>query len=176
MSRLSRNRQRHSPSASRSQRRSPVDVRIEPMRQEDLPEVLAVEVASFGLPWTREMFETDLARRGLAELLVARLAGAGVPPPLAGYICVWTIGEELHVNNLAVDPRWRRRGIASALLAEALDHGRTQGTRRAFLEVRASNVAAQALYRRFGFEATGVRKGYYTHPVEDAVIMTWEAG
>ncbi|HSB68862.1 MAG TPA: ribosomal protein S18-alanine N-acetyltransferase [Candidatus Methylomirabilis sp.] len=148
-----------------------MDVLIEPMRREDLPEVLGIEAMSFGLPWTQEMFESDLDRGALADLLVARLAGAGVPPPVAGYTCVWVVGEELHINNLAVDPRWRRRGIASALLATILERGRERGARCAFLEVRASNAGAQALYRRFGFRPAGIRKGYYSHPPEDALIM-----
>lgn len=147
---------------------------IEPMRREDLPEVLAIEVASFAVPWTGEMFENELARRDLSEILIARLADAGTPPPVAGYICVWTVGDELHINNVAVDPRWRRRGIAGALLEAALEHGRLRGARRAFLEVRVSNVAAQALYRRYGFEAAGIRRRYYDRPIEDAVIMKRE--
>ncbi len=147
---------------------------IEPMRREDLPTVLAIEVASFALPWTQEMFENELAREDISQVLVARLAGAGTPPPVAGYICVWAVGEELHINNIAVDPRWRRRGIAGGLLEAALEHGRLRGARRAFLEVRASNVAAQALYRRFGFESAGIRKRYYDQPIEDAVIMKRE--
>jgi [ribosomal protein S18]-alanine N-acetyltransferase len=152
-----------------------MDVLVEPMRQEDLPEVLAIEAASFGLPWTRDMFEKDLNRGEVAELMVARLAGAGTPGPIAGYICIWMIQDELHINNLAVDPRWRRRGIASALLAATLDRGQCRGTRLAFLEVRASNVEAQSLYRRFGFAPTGIRRAYYTHPVEDALVMTRES-
>ncbi len=147
---------------------------IEPMRRQDLAEVLAIEVASFALPWTEEMFENELARGDISEILVARLADAGVPPPVGGYICIWVVGDEAHVNNIAVDPRWRRRGIAGALLEAVLDYGRARGARRAFLEVRASNAAAQALYRRFGFEPAGIRKRYYDHPVEDAVIMKRE--
>jgi ribosomal-protein-alanine N-acetyltransferase len=91
-----------------------------------------------------------------------------------GFICFWVVEDEMHVNNLAVDPRWRRRGIAAALLEEGLEQGRARRARRAFLEVRASNVGAQALYRRFGFEVAGVRKRYYTHPMEDAVLMRRE--
>jgi ribosomal-protein-alanine N-acetyltransferase len=144
---------------------------IQPMRREDLPEVLTIEVASFPLPWTKEMFENELARRDLSEALVARLPDAGTPPPIVGYICGWVVGEELHINNIAVNPRWRRRGFAAALLTAALDRGRMRGARCAFLEVRASNVGAQALYRRYGFEPAGIRRGYYSHPVEDAVIM-----
>jgi ribosomal-protein-alanine N-acetyltransferase len=147
---------------------------IEPMQPEDLPEVMAIEVASYPLPWTQEMFENELARGNLSEVLIARLADAGSPPPLAGYICVWVVGDELHINNVAVDPRFRRRGVAAALLRTALEHGRSRGARRAFLEVRASNAAAQALYRGFGFEVEGIRKRYYTHPVEDAVVMKCE--
>lgn len=149
-------------------------VLIEPMRHEDLPEILAIEVSSYALPWTREMFENELERGDLSEILIARVAGAGDPAPLAGYICIWVVGHELHINNLAVGPRWRRRGIAAALLGAALDHGRARGGRRAFLEVRASNVAAQALYHRFGFEPAGIRKHYYTHPVEDALVLKRE--
>jgi ribosomal-protein-alanine N-acetyltransferase len=159
---------------SRAMPDSAMTLLIEPMRREDLPEVMGIEVASYALPWTQEMFENELARGDLSEILVARLPGAGNPPPLVGYICVWVVGDELHINNVAVDPRWRRQGFAGALLGAALNHGRARGVRRAFLEVRASNVAAQALYRRFGFEVAGIRKRYYTHPVEDAVVMKCE--
>ena len=100
------------------------DLTIEPMTRDDLPEVLAIEVSSFALPWTEEMFATDLAQGTLAEVLVGRLSSVGTPPPIAGYICVWVVSDELHVNNVAVHPRWRRRGVATALLQAALDHGR----------------------------------------------------
>ncbi len=147
---------------------------IAPMRRADLPEVMAIEVASFALPWTEEMFINELARGTLSELLIARLTAAGDPPPLGGYICLWVVTDELHINNLAVDPRWRRHGIAAALLSAALDRGRAGGARAAFLEVRVSNGAAQGLYRRFHFAPVGVRTRYYTHPVEDALIMRRE--
>ena len=148
-----------------------LDLLIEPMRREDLPEVLAIEVVSFSLPWTEEMFANELGAGTLAGVLVARLPGAGAPPPVVGYICVWLVSDELHINNLAVHPRWRKRGVARELLRAALQHGRRGGARAAFLEVRASNVAAQGLYRQFHFGPVGVRPRYYTHPVEDAVIM-----
>ena len=144
---------------------------IEPVRQEDLPDILAIEVASFSLPWTEEMFANELAAGALAAVLVARVPAAGPPPPVVGYICVWLVSDELHINNLAVHPRWRQRGIARELLTTALRRGRDAGARSAFLEVRASNAAAQGLYRQFAFESIGVRSRYYTHPVEDAVIM-----
>ncbi len=151
---------------------SRTDVRIEPMTVSDLPEVLCIEAVSFGLPWTREMFERELARGSLSELLVARSLEGGAPPPLVGYLCAWVVTDELHINNLAVDPRWRRRGVATWLLREALERGRARQARRAFLEVRVSNLGAQALYAKLGFTRTGIRKRYYSHPVEDAVLMT----
>jgi ribosomal-protein-alanine N-acetyltransferase len=151
-----------------------MEILIEPMSSRELAEVLAIEVASFGTPWTQEMFENELARRDLSEAFVACLSDAGTPPPVVGYICAWVVGDELHINNLAVDPHWRRRGIARALLDAALERGRVRGARRALLEVRASNVEALALYRRHGFEVAGIRKGYYDHPVEDAVVMRRE--
>ena len=147
------------------------DVRIEPMRREDLPEVLAIEVASFSLPWTEEMFASDLASDGPAGTLVARPSAAGGPSPVVGYVCTWLFSGELHINNLAVHPRWRRRGVARELLRAVLEQARHRNASAAFLEVRASNVAAQTLYRQFRFEAVGIRRRYYTHPVEDAVIM-----
>jgi ribosomal-protein-alanine N-acetyltransferase len=150
---------------------SPAHVRIEPMTVSDLPEVLCIEAVSFGLPWTQDMFERELGRGTLSELLVARALEGGTPPPLVGYLCAWVVTDELHINNLAVDPRWRRRGVAATLLRAALDRGRARQTRRAFLEVRASNLGAQALYEKLGFAPTGIRKRYYTHPIEDAVIM-----
>ena len=157
--------------AGRSPEHSIPELLIEPIRREDLPDVLAIEVASFSLPWTEEMFVNDLTAGALAAVLVARLPAAGTPPPVVGYICVWVVSDELHINNLAVHPSWRHRGIARELLTTALRRGRDAGARSAFLEVRVSNVAAQGLYRQFAFESIGVRSRYYSHPVEDAVIM-----
>jgi ribosomal-protein-alanine N-acetyltransferase len=146
-------------------------LRIERMRVEDLQAVLAIEHASFSLPWTAEMFTGDLERDDLAEILVARSTEAGEPAPVVGFLCYWIVQDEMHINNLAVDPRCRRRGVATALLTASLTRARSRGARQAYLEVRVSNLAAQALYRRAGFAAAGTRRRYYSKPVEDAVIM-----
>ncbi|RPI05518.1 MAG: ribosomal-protein-alanine N-acetyltransferase [Zetaproteobacteria bacterium] len=144
---------------------------IEPMRRADLPDVLAIEVASFSLPWTEEMFATELTPGSVGGTLVARMPAAGGSPAVVGYVCTWVVGDELHINNLAVHPRWRQRGIGRDLLCASLRQGRGRGARSAFLEVRTSNAAAQALYRQFGFEPVAVRRRYYTHPLEDAIVM-----
>lgn len=143
---------------------------------EDLPQVLAIEAASFSLPWTREMFEGELGM-GISRNLVARVpypmgvATCQEPEIVAGYICTWLIKGELHINNIAVAPAFHRKGIGRQLLQAALDMARKEGLRRALLEVRASNLSAQGLYEGFGFKVTGIRKGYYSVPREDALIM-----
>ena len=79
--------------------------------------------------------------------------------------------DEFHINNLAVDPTWRRVGVARALLTHVLSEGVRLGAHRATLEVRRSNEAAQKLYANFGFSVAGVRRDYYTNPVEDALVL-----
>ena len=79
--------------------------------------------------------------------------------------------DELHINNLAVAPAFRRVGVAKALLARVLSEGAELGAARATLEVRRSNDAARLLYERFGFSVTSVRPAYYTNPVEDAIVL-----
>jgi ribosomal-protein-alanine N-acetyltransferase len=81
------------------------------------------------------------------------------------------IFDELHINNLAVDPAWRRRGVAGALLTFVLASAAAEGATRATLEVRRSNEPARRLYERFGFAFAGVRTAYYREPVEDALVL-----
>lgn len=146
-------------------------IRVEEMRGEDVDAVLRIEALAFSTPWTREMFLQEAQRPDISRIFVARLGGAGEPGAVAGYLCLWVVGDELHINNVAVDPAFRRQGIASRLLEAALEHGRRRGARRAVLEVRSSNVAAQALYRRYGFAPIAVRRRYYSRPTEDALVM-----
>jgi ribosomal-protein-alanine N-acetyltransferase len=133
----------------------------------DLDGILAVDAASFSNPWTREMFTWEARNSDVARLYVYRTPDGQV----LGYCAVWQVFEELHINNLAVLPAWRRRGAARELLRHAIAQACDEGARRATLEVRASNQSARQLYERFGFRPAGVRKGYYTNPPEDAVIL-----
>jgi ribosomal-protein-alanine N-acetyltransferase len=94
---------------------------------------------------------------------------------VVAYCAGWVIFDELHINNLAVQPAWRRRGVAGALLAFVLHDAAAEGASRATLEVRRSNEAARRLYERFGFGYAGVRKDYYREPVEDALVL-WRGG
>lgn len=145
---------------------------IEPLTAIDqIDDVLAVEQASFTNPWTREMYVSELANQGVSFCFVARADDGAV----IGFCSFWRVLDELHINNLAVLPDFRRHGVGSQLLARALAEGASLGARRATLEVRRSNDAARLLYERFGFTIAGVRRAYYTNPVEDALIL-WKDG
>ena len=132
----------------------------------DLDGILAVDAATFDRPWTRAMYEWEWTHSDVARFYVARHAGAVV-----AYCSGWVIFDELHVNNLAVDPAWRRRGVASALLTFVLQDAAAEGANSATLEVRRSNEPARRLYERFGFAFAGVRAAYYREPVEDALVL-----
>jgi ribosomal-protein-alanine N-acetyltransferase len=90
---------------------------------------------------------------------------------LSGYLCLWEIGREIHITNLAVDPARRRRGLARVLLGHVLDDARRRAVELVFLEVRPTNVEAVRLYESFGFRVIGRRKGYYFDTGEDALVM-----
>jgi ribosomal-protein-alanine N-acetyltransferase len=154
------------------------EVILSPMQESDLDEVLALERTSFTEPWTKKMFLGELRGNAFATNLVARAGEGGCGEGIAagallGYIMFWVVFEELHLMNLAVSPDVRRRGIGTKLVNHALSVGADRGVRTALLEVRASNQAALIMYEGLGFIRRGVRKGYYDHPREDAVIMTF---
>jgi ribosomal-protein-alanine N-acetyltransferase len=138
---------------------------------EDLGGLVAVEEASFLNPWTREMYLAELERPGVSYLFVAKDSAGRV----VGFCGFWRVLDELHINNLAVLPEYRRQGIASAILERVLDEGRRAGAGRATLEVRRSNEVARRLYERLGFTVAGVRRGYYRQPEEDALVL-WREG
>ncbi len=148
-------------------------VHIDPMRPEDMDRVLQIEARSFSLPWTAEMFLAERERPEKGEVFVARTAEEGAAE-VVGYLCLWLIAGEVHINNIAVDPARRRRGVGARLVRFALEWARRHQARRISLEVRASNHAAQVLYRQFGFQVAGTRRHYYDKPREDALIMTLE--
>lgn len=119
------------------------------------------------------MFLHELASEGLAHVLVARIEeGSGTR--IAGFLCAWIVANELHINNVAVHPNFRRHGIASQMLEDILGRARASGATAGILEVRASNEAAKQLYQGYGFKLIGRRRHYYDHPREDAIVMRKE--
>lgn len=144
------------------------------MTEHDLLEVVEIEELSGLSPWGWEAYYKELNSASDVVMLVARLTASSnenTGMELAGFIVARLIADELHINNIAVRPLWRRRGIGERLLEQGLAWGVENGSKQALLEVRSGNRAAQALYRRCGFHVTGRRRRYYRTPVEDALIM-----
>ena len=143
------------------------------MTEHDLLEVVEIEEVCGLSPWGWDAYHKELQSPEDVIMLVARKAfrAPGASELLGGFIVARLIADEIHVNNVAVRPDWRRIGIGAKLLDAVLAWGRQKGATLALLEVRAGNSPAQALYRRCGFEVTGYRRRYYRAPVEDALIM-----
>jgi ribosomal-protein-alanine N-acetyltransferase len=133
----------------------------------DLDQVLVIEQASFNSPWTWDMLKWELDNAPTSRIYVLR----GPDGVIRAFCSAWIVADEIHVNNLAVAPAWRRRGLGRRLLVRVLDAGAAEGARQATLEVRRSNAPALRLYETLGFTVAGVRRDYYTKPVEDALIL-----
>ena len=135
----------------------------------DIPAVVEIEHSSNLEPWTGESFLEELLRPHSC-LQVARVrVGAG--EIVAGFICFWLVADEIQILNVAVKEAFRRQGIGRALMLHCLDSGLERKARKAVLEVRSSNLAAQHLYRSLGFQAVGLRPDYYGGLKEAAVLM-----
>lgn len=146
---------------------------IEPMRPEHLAQVLNIERLSYPDPWSETAFRKEMENSAISTPIVA-VRGDEV----LGYIVAWIVVDEAHIGNVAVAPEHRREGLGQRMMAWLLDHAAQRGCLICTLETRMSNVPAQKLYRRLGFRPVAYRKGYYTHPVEDAMVMlkTLETG
>jgi ribosomal-protein-alanine N-acetyltransferase len=138
---------------------------VAPMRRRHLSEVLAIEAAVYPRPWSARLFEEELERSN--RVYVVARAGERV----VGYAGLLMIADDGHVATVAVDPDWQRRGVATRLLRELVRGAMALGANQLTLEVRASNLGAQELYRRFGFAPAGARKAYYADNNEDAIVM-----
>ncbi len=147
-----------------------MNVMIRKMILEDVEHVIAIDRMSFSLPWPERSFRFELTDNPASRCWVAEVDGK-----LVGMIVAWLIVDEVHVATIATHPDFRRQGIAKKLLSYALQHLSIEGAQSSFLEVRASNLAAQEMYRKFGYEESGVRRRYYKDNDEDAILMTLES-
>ncbi len=134
----------------------------------DLAEIERIEREAYPTPWSRSMFAGELAKPSAISLGAVDVDAGG---RLVGYLIISRYVDAWHVMNVAVARAYRRRGIASRLLAELFRLTEGDERRGYTLEVRVSNTTAIALYERAGFRPTGVRRGYYTDNREDALIM-----
>lgn len=136
---------------------------------DDLDAVLAIEDASFNNPTTREWYEQELRRPDVCFIYVLRTPAH----PVAAFCAFWLAADQAHINNLAVRQELRGRGLGTQLVEAVLAEAAHLGAAVVTLEVRESNGPALQLYRSAGFTQAGVRKNYYTKPVEDAFILTF---
>lgn len=144
---------------------------IRPATPADLPYLRAIDqAAAHGVRWTEAHYADLIARHDEAEaavVLVAEVQG----DPIA-YVAAAGVTPESELENIVVHLEYLRRGIARALLDELLERLRRAGCRRLHLEVRDSNAPARSLYRSLGFSEVGRRPGYYSGPIEDAVLLS----
>jgi ribosomal-protein-alanine acetyltransferase len=151
------------------------DIVLTPMTEHDLLEVVEIEQATGLSHWGWDAYHRELQSPDRDLMWVARVdPRLGPEPALAGYVVGRLAADELHINNVAVRSQFRRSGIATALLRQVMAAARGLQARRAFLEVRAGNAAAQALYESCGFSIVGRRPNYYSSPPDDALIMAAE--
>ncbi|MGA2533485.1 MAG: ribosomal protein S18-alanine N-acetyltransferase [Candidatus Aminicenantales bacterium] len=149
---------------------SPDDGRffIRRMKEDDLPAVRTIEALSFSNPWSDSTFLGEIQNTPVSfPLVVVRKPSDKV----IGYIIYWHIREDVQVNNIAVHPDFRGKGIGEALMRHVIEKVRKNGATFMTLEVRLSNAAAVTLYKKLGFDILGTRKNYYTNPDEDAYLM-----
>jgi ribosomal-protein-alanine N-acetyltransferase len=164
---------------------------VEPMRLQDIEEVMGIEYASFSSPWSPRAYRHELLDNERSHYFVVRLRlterpessllararrslGVGKRPTLLGYGGFWLMASKAHISTIAVQPNWRRRGIGELLLATMLDRATELESEVVTLEVRVSNVTAQNLYQKYGFQQVGLQRQYYRDRNEDALVMSTE--
>ena len=145
-----------------------MNYRLTTMTAEHIPQIAALEKTCFSHPWSEE-----LLRQALWNEAAAIVVAEGEDGTVLGYAGVSTVRDAGYIDNVAVDPRFRRQGVGDELIAALARFGRAK-LAILTLEVRASNAPAIALYAKHGFQEAGRRKHYYDDPREDAIIMTLE--
>lgn len=132
---------------------------------EDIAGIYEIEQSSFSKPWSLESMSNDL-KNPIATYIVAEEDNQ-----IMGYVGVWNVMSEGQITNVAVAKSHREKGVGSRLIEGLLAYAKENQLVLLLLEVRSSNEAAQKLYGKFGFKEIAIRKGYYSHPKEDAMIM-----
>lgn len=136
------------------------------MVKADIPSVVAIEEEAFATPWTAEIFEHEMDGNAYAHYVVAT-----ENDEVIGHFGMWIVLDECHITNVAVRKHLRGHGIGEALMVQGIKLCREMNVKLMTLEVRVSNLTAQNLYRKLGFQDGGIRKNYYTDDREDALVM-----
>jgi ribosomal-protein-alanine N-acetyltransferase len=138
------------------------------MEEADILSILDIENVSFQNPWKASTFSGEIVNRGISYpyVIVHRIFERVI-----GYIIYWKIQEEVQISNFAIHPDFREKGIGETVMRSVIKAIQRDGGVYVFLEVRPSNLAARALYKKLGFKVLGSKKDYYQTPMEDALIM-----
>lgn len=140
---------------------------IRKMKLEDLEQVVAIDEASFSMPWPLRSFHFEVSDNPASRSWVAEMDGQVV-----GMLVAWMIVDEIHIATVATHNDFRRQGIGEKLLLHTLRSAKEEGAVTSFLEVRDSNVFARGMYNKFGFVEVGRRRHYYKDNGEDAILMS----
>jgi len=143
-----------------------MDFNIRQAEEKDIIAIATLDKLCFSLPWSLGAFEREIRENDLALYIVAE-----VNDMIVGYAGLWRIVDEGHITNVAVHPDFRKMGFGETLVSLLIDCSREAGIITHTLEVRASNIAAIALYSKLGFVSAGIRQKYYQDNNEDAIIM-----
>jgi ribosomal-protein-alanine N-acetyltransferase len=142
------------------------DMSIVRAGREHIEDIMKVEKLCFKIPWSQQSITDEFVNNEAAVYYCAVIGGRAV-----GYGGMWQVLDEGHITNIAVHPEFRQSGLGSALMEVLLEEAKSRGLTALTLEVRRSNLSAQALYRKYGFSDGGMRKRYYADNNEDAIIM-----
>lgn len=142
-----------------------LNIKLIKMKKTHIPYVAAIESETFSAPWSERAFADTLTMENVIFLI------ASVNDRVAGYCGIYLAADEGEITNVAVAASYRRNKIAWMLLHETMKKAGEKGAQRIFLEVRSQNEPAIRLYRKTGFQKIGVRRNYYTHPDDDALVM-----
>jgi ribosomal-protein-alanine N-acetyltransferase len=142
-------------------------INIRRMTLDDLPQVTEIDRVSFSLPWPERSFRFEITDNPASRCWVVEGDNR-----IVAALVLWFIVDEAHIATIAVHPDYRQQGIGQALLLHALKAAMEEGAVSSFLEVRESNLVAQAMYRKYGFVETGKRLHYYKDNDESAILMS----
>lgn len=138
---------------------------IREMSKEDIKQVTDLEEKCFTSPWTKDAILKSLQKAENVYIV------AEVDNKIVGYCGMWGVVGEGQINNVAISPTYRKKGIAYQMLLYAIEKAKEKNIKTFTLEVRKSNETAQKLYKKLGFSCAGIRKNFYQTPMEDAIIM-----
>lgn len=141
-------------------------MQIRPMTKEDCVQVAAIEATSFSVPWSLKAF-TETVEKENFRYYVAEEEGE-----IIGYCGFLFVLDEAEIPNVCVKSSARKRGVGKLMMSVLMEEAKKLGMAVLYLEVRESNTPARALYKSLGFEENGIRKNFYEHPVEHAVLMS----